>query len=407
MPNYFTATSPIHTDESNPFANNTMKVRVPEIIQQTIDLNSNYSDNIKDRLKALRDAIANDAVIPTLDETSAPDYDSWFTALEEQRGQTDGELTWHNVQWFFAETYAYRLVIQAVRWFETRRDPFLPKKQEELSGDALWSLLDRALNRTGTVEEQLSQAVAFGLWGNRIDLSFAASMAHGTTVSADDLLVDNRPDLLTYLKESATDAPLKSSQPAYIIADNTGSELAMDLVLIDFLLEHITDTVYLHVKSHPTFVSDATPTDVLMLLDKMQDHSGATDNLARRLITYWEQERFVIVPHPFWTSSAFMWHMPPTLHGLLNTARLVIVKGDANYRRTVGDAVWDVSVPFSDVTRYLDTPLMCLRTLKSDPIIGLPTTEAATKLDQIDPLWRSNGKRGVIQFKPYTESNTQ
>ena len=64
--------------------------------------------------------------------------------------------------------------------------------------------------------------------------------------------------------------------------------------------------------------------------------------------------------------------------------------------------VWDVSAPFADVTRYLDAPLLCLRTLKSDPIVGLPSTEAGIKLDTIDPKWRTNGKRGVIQFKANT-----
>jgi len=405
MPKRLTPPGPIRTDESNAFANNTMKVRVPEILQQTLDLNPDYSDSIKDRLKALRDAIANGDEIKPLDKLSAPDYDEWLVALENQRSMFD-TVTWHNAEWFFAETYTYRLLIEAVRWLETRRDPFMPKKLDELNGDALWTLLDRALDRSGTVEEQLADIVAFGLWGNRIDLSYAASMAHGTDISADDLLVDDRPMLLDYLGETGKDNTLKSDKPVYVIADNTGSELAMDLVLIDFLLEHVTEKVYLHVKAHPTFVSDAIPADVLMLLDKMQEQGGASIDLARRLIAYWEAERFVIVPHPFWNSSLFLWDMPDTLYSLLNEARLVIVKGDANYRRTVGDALWNVSAPFTDVTRYLDAPLLCLRTLKSDPIVGLPSTETGDQLDKIDPLWRSNGKRGVMQFKPYT-SNTQ
>lgn len=402
MPNPLTPPDAIRTDESNPFANHTMRVRVPEILQQTLDLNPNYSDNIKDRVKALHDEIAEGQKIKALDQLTAPDYYVWLHALQAQHAQVTEELAWHNAVWFFAETYAYRRLMEAVRWLETGRDPFLPKKQEELAGDALWSLLERALEQSGTITDQLADVVAFGLWGNRIDLSYAASMAHGTDIGADDLLVDNRPELLDYLSKTGTDKTHKSEKPVYIIADNTGSELAMDLVMIDFLLEHVTDKVYLHVKAHPTFVSDAIPADVLMLLDKMQDHVGATDALAKRLINYWEQEQFMIVPHPYWNSSLFLWDMPETLYKNLNSARLVVVKGDANYRRTIGDAVWDVSAPFADVTRYLDAPLLCLRTLKSDPIVGLPSTEAGIKLDTIDPKWRTNGKRGVIQFKANT-----
>ena len=48
--------------------------------------------------------------------------------------------------------------------------------------------------------------------------------------------------------------------------------------------------------------------------------------------------------------------------------------------------------------RYFPAPLLALRSLKSDPIVGLRPDQAET-LDGLDPKWRSNGKRGVIQFK--------
>ena len=62
--------------------------------------------------------------------------------------------------------------------------------------------------------------------------------------------------------------------------------------------------------------------------------------------------------------------------------------------------------PFADVVSYLDVPLLCLRTLKSDPVVGLPSADTAAQLNRIDPDWRVNGKRGLIQFKPQT-SNSQ
>lgn len=402
-----TPPSPIRTDESNAFANNTMKARVPAIIRQTLDLNLDYDKSIKNRLVTLHDTIAKGEIIQPLDKASAPDYDDWLAALDNQRDIIGEDPTWHTAEWFFAETYTYRLLIDAVRWHETERDPFLPKKQEELESDAIWELIEQALVQSGTVDEQLMTKVAFALWGNRIDLSYEASMAHGTVIGDDDLLVDNRQALLDYLHQTASDHDsLKHESPVYIICDNAGSELAMDLVLADFLLEHVTSKVYLHVKFHPTFVSDVVPADIWMMLDAMQAQGGSTADLAQRLRDYWGEERLVIVPHPFWNSSLFMWDMSETLYSLFNQARLVIVKGDANYRRTVGDAVWQVDAPFADVTRYLDAPMMCLRTLKSDPIVGLPSLEIEVQLDASDPQWRSNGKRGVIQFKPYT-SNTQ
>ena len=408
MPEKLTPPQPIRTDHSNAFANNTMKVRIPAIIEETIQLNPTYPDNIRNALSRLQSDVANGAVIPALDIQSAPDYEQWLNALEQQKVMVDGDLTWHNVEWFFAETYVYRCLIQAVRWYETGRDPYLPKKRTELDGNALWSLLDRALDQSGTIDEQFMELVAFGLWGNRIDLSYAASMEHGTDTSDDDLLVDDRAILLEHLHQSAPPATsLKAEGEVYIIADNAGSELMMDLVLIDFMLQHVAETVILHVKAHPTFVSDTIPDDVWLTLTKMQTRGEAVQALANRLIDAWNMGRFKIIPHPFWNSSFFMWDMPTTLRDLINTARLVIVKGDANYRRVVGDSLWAAETPFADVVSYLDAPVLCLRTLKSDPIVGLPSSETTTQLDQTDSLWRSNGKRGVIQFKPYSGSNIQ
>jgi hypothetical protein len=79
-------------------------------------------------------------------------------------------------------------------------------------------------------------------------------------------------------------------------------------------------------------------------------------------------------------------------------AQLVIFKGDANYRRTVGDALWRPETPLGDVWGDFPAPMLALRTLKSDPIIGLPVGVAET-LDQVDIDWRNNGKRGIIQLR--------
>ena len=81
----------------------------------------------------------------------------------------------------------------------------------------------------------------------------------------------------------------------------------------------------------------------------------------------------------------------------LGAARLVISKGDAHYRRAVGDALWAPETPFSRVTSYFPAPLLALRTLKSDPIVGLPGG-VAERLDLEDPRWRVNGRRAVASL---------
>jgi hypothetical protein len=77
---------------------------------------------------------------------------------------------------------------------------------------------------------------------------------------------------------------------------------------------------------------------------------------------------------------------------------LVIIKGDANYRRLLGDAHWPYTTPFAYATRYFPSPLVALRTLKAEIIVGLRPGEAE-QLQAEDPAWLVNGKRGIIQAR--------
>ena len=98
----------------------------------------------------------------------------------------------------------------------------------------------------------------------------------------------------------------------------------------------------------------------------------------------------------FWNSSRFFWEMPPPLRTRLAQARLIIIKGDANYRRLLGDSRWPTTGPVEDAIPYFPAPFVCLRTMKSDPVVGLKPGLAEV-LDEEDPQWRVNGKRGLIQ----------
>lgn len=326
--------APIRTDTSNAFANNTMRVRLPAIIDETLAGNGNYPAGIRQRLVRLRDDLVAGARIKPLDPDLADDAAEWAGALMQQGEIAGSEPTWHNAEWFFAETYTYRCLIEAVRWRESGRDPFLPKKLEELHGDALWRLVERACEPLDSPDSEVRRAVEFSLWGNRIDLSYAPASERGTEISADDMLVDDREALLAHLSNTRTSPEgFKSSQPVTIVADNTGSELAMDLALSDCLLRHVTPWVVICLKAHPTFVSDATPQDVWMLLHAMEGRGQNAAALAKRLRAAWEEERLRFLPHPFWTSCRFLWDLPAELARPLNAARLVVIKGDANYRR--------------------------------------------------------------------------
>ncbi len=377
----------IRTDESNAFAHDTMLRRLPANIREVAQLNPDYPAFILHNLERLASEIENDAVIGAFNPFG-PDVDLWETGLKDHAGHT-----WLHTDWFFAEIAAYRHLIETVRWWESGRDPFAPQKAKEMGSEALWALLDKALLLRGEpIQERLLALIHSDLWGNRIDLSFGSSMAHGNTGSHDDLLVDD--------SEAAVEHLMQQNGDVHFIADNTGTELAVDLALADALFDKGMSHVTFHLKLHPTFVSDTIVADMQMMLKAMAsgEHGEAVEKLGKRLQTALAEGRLRLAPGAFWNSPYVLREMPKRMIEAFKGAALVIIKGDLNYRRMVEDALWPTDTAFADVTAYFPAPLLALRTMKSDAVVGL-ASGLAEQLDGEDARWRVNGKRGVIHFK--------
>ena len=382
---------PIRTDGSNAFADHTVKVRLTDILNETLRVNPNLFPAARAAVMALRDEIAAGGLIQMLParDLAQPEYHGWAAACAARPG-----ATWHGVDWFFCETFMYRRLMQAVAYFETEDDPFLPIKRAEYEGAVHLTVLDNALlvgQVSGNVQK-LNGALAGAVFGNRVDLSYAESRAHGLSASDSDLLVDDRPMVIDHLLE-------KPAGDVHVVADNAGSELSADLCLIDVLLrENIATRVVLHVKFHPTFVSDVIRADVLrfMMTCEAGRYGLSVRRMGARLRDALRSGRLALADDPFWNSPYFAWEMPDELAESLQAAALVIVKGDANYRRFMGDALWPHETPFADVVGGLGMNLLMLRTLKSDPLVGL-AAGVAENLESQDPRWRWSGKRAVIQ----------
>jgi hypothetical protein len=156
--------------------------------------------------------------------------------------------------------------------------------------------------------------------------------------------------------------------------------------------------VRLHVKPHPTYVSDAMLKDVLATLDFFKaDSNTEVRELGFRLADFWAQDRLQIRDNFFWTSPLPGWELPRSLKIELSRSSLVISKGDANYRRLLGDLNWPKTTKFSDILAYFPAPIVALRTLKAEIACGMQpgqTGEVAAK----DPSWMTNGRWGMIQF---------
>jgi uncharacterized protein with ATP-grasp and redox domains len=377
--------NPIATDGSNAFARFSMAVRVPKILDEVIERNPDYPPAITRAVAALRDGIAGDAPLPPL-AFPAPDGAEWEPEWLERRGQT-----WLGTQWFFAECYVYRCLMIATRHFETGRDPFTPAKRAELDGRELFERLDAVLeNASERPGERLFALLGAALWGNRVDLSYAVGRAFGSDGADDDLLCDDRPWVVERL--------LSAEGDVHLVADNAGSELAMDLALVDAVLTHSRARVTLHVKAHPTFVSDAVAADVWALIVALRARSKMQKALAERLENAFLDGRLRVAPDGYWNGPRFLWQRPARLSRELDRADVVLLKGDANYRRALGDALWPSQVTFAEATAYGPAPLVCLRTMKSDSLAGI-AEERIAALDAADPAWRVNGRRGLIQAK--------
>jgi hypothetical protein len=364
-----------------------MKVRVPKILDDVLEENADYPLVVRSAIARLRDDIRGDAPLPPLG-FPAPDTAEWHPVPTTE--------TWLQTVWFFAECYVYRSLMNAVRYWECGRDPFAPLKRRELASVALWEGLQAvaagltsAAGSGATQAGELFQALLDGcLWGNRVDLSYGVGAAFGRSGQTHDLLCDHR--------ERAVSELLRSGGDVHLVADNTGSELSMDLALCDALIGIAGARVSLHVKMHPVFVSDATASDVGDLISAMRLRGGPAGDLAARLQGAFDQGKLRVLPDFYWNGPRFLWDRPPRIAAEIDRATMVIFKGDANYRRVIGDAIWPGEATLAEATSYFPAPLLLLRTMKSDAVVGLPVG-LAERLDAVDRDWRINARRGLIQ----------
>lgn len=407
MPNFDSANPPppLMVGEPGSFAYRTMTTRFPAIVQNVLaDHASQYPDSFVRNLQALHDELVQNQPVRPL-HTTAPDGSDWQTSWQPHQGKR-----WLELPWYLAEAFFYRRLLEAVDYFggceETRQwagvDPYLPRKQAELASQVPWQVLAVALaHAPDGSSSSLAALLHHCVWGNRVDLSYTKVMetAGGRITLANELenlLVDDTEAVLSHVQ---TFKGLSFKQVDFI-CDNTGTELLMDLALADFLLQFgWVEQVTLHVKAQPTYVSDALMADVEMTIAAMKSPQNFDRfrTLAARLESYRAHSQLQLRPDIFWNSSHFFWEIPPALNEELGRAALVIIKGDANYRRLLGDSRWPATIPLAQAVPYFVAPFVTLRTLKSDPIVGLPPG-LTERLDQIDAEWRVNGQRGVIQF---------
>ncbi len=389
----------IHTSEPGSWAHETFSSRIPRIIDDVIAAND-YSHEIVDALNRLRGEIVG-GKIRALKEVT--DYRAfWDAHTREHIGKS-----WLDVPWFWAEAFFYRRVLEATRYFQPgkfyQHDPYTNIKRTELAR-APQTLIAVLEAQTRFPEEtSFVNLLHADLWGNRVDLSMYNIANHRQSVSSFEheranLLVDDTAQVWLSLTHPLPPS-LKGKGNIQFVCDNAGTELLFDLALADFLLRaEIAGEIILHLKPQPTFVSDAMPKDVLESIDALgQSSTPMLRQLAARLTQTIDSGQLTLREHPFWVTGFFFHNLPDDLRATLAQSSLVISKGDANYRRLIGDCHWDSTASFASAAEHFPAPVVAVRTLKSEPVVGLPRG-VADKLRAQDPAWSINGRYGVIQF---------
>lgn len=216
------------------------------------------------------------------------------------------------------------------------------------------------------------------------------------------ILIDDERNVFDYLYNQQAYL-LNFDVSVDLILDNAGFELFTDLCLADFLVsKRLCSRVNLHVKSMPWFVSDAMKSDFHWLLEQLSEPSvkSTWKKTALRWQEHLSNGRWTIQTHQFYTLAydyAQMRQISPELYLSLSQSKLIIFKGDLNYRKLVGDLQWPLDETFETALRgFSPAPLVALRTLKADVQVGL-NKELVKRVSQNDPRWMVNGKWAVIQ----------
>ncbi|KAH0544417.1 hypothetical protein FGG08_001444 [Glutinoglossum americanum] len=428
---------------------------------------STEGKRIVESLAKLKYEIQHDRKLTPIPDDGEQDIAGYNSELEAL-----GLPTWFNVPWLYAECYLYRRINtffslsntwknydvfgrQKLSTFKSSRPAVLELaaryKELVLQLESESSSADTSRSQEDVEEAKkllFIEMCEICLWGNATDLSLLTSLTYedlqklqGSEArknSEKNILVNDLPIAYQILKDAQTSRQ-GADRAVDVVLDNAGFELFVDLILAGYLLSSdLATTIVLYPKSIPWFVSDVIPSDFAHLLSALADpqlfystpseedilanrtppplSDKEVDNLAflfERLRDFHVDGKLVIRGNRFWTQPGSYWRLPGTQQALMEDLRqseLVILKGDLNYRKLTGDAMWPPTTPFQTAIGPLGpgsgVRTLALRTCKADVVVGLPEgVDERLRVEDPDGggdsgmrKWAMNGKWAVVQF---------
>lgn len=442
---------PPYNDDKSSFAYITVHKRWPTIIEGAIDdlnaaikLDSSLQSSgevILKSLNGLLDDFKQDKVVRkfTDEEIELDSTLEHFNSHYDEFSKTK-TVTWLTGPWLYLECYLYKIInlffIKSGHSFWLKFDIFEALKNKTFQQSEFgvvelckrFKLLDSQLTSASKEELKLlfKEFIDVSLWGNATDLSLLAGnvtledikSVQGAEVRKknEEKIIVNDTDLVWDYLESE-----KTKDSIDIVLDNSGFELFADLIFALFLLDgNLIKKVNLHCKKIPWFVSDTMPKDFDLLLNQLvdpqfypdlnADDANAIKYVHDKILNYHKSNQINAKTHDFWTLSYNYWDIPKfdDLYEELLTSKLLIFKGDLNYRKLTGDLKWEYTTPFKKAIQQLSTsklPILSLRTCKADVVVGLPegVNEKLVKTyhdegNENGQFWTSSGKWAVISF---------
>ena len=378
----------IMTSEKGTFARKTIEELKANIVDRVL-VDFDYTPQIREALLTLKASLTQGTI--RLLQENVSDKPLWDEDIQPWLGKS-----WLEIPWLLAETYFYRLLLEAVHYFQPGpwmdKDPYRRMKTTEIL-QALPAFVaeyeDQAFQPTF---EDFSKALNNALWGNRADLSNLEHFENNTDTHTHTLIRDD--------SQAAFDLLAKKPVNIAYFFDNIGREFYFDLAFIHYLLESgLAKSITFYLKNQPFFVSDAMPEDCNYILNVLEASSSPATRKLSADLKAWIQSGVISVEAPPFLATSREYHrLPESLRQQLSGFDLAILKGDANYRRLIGDRHWDPTTPFEDVASYFPTSVVSLRTTKAELIVGMSPEQLEDLQQNAEWNWMFNGDRGMISF---------
>jgi len=378
----------IMTSEKGTFARKTIEELKANIVDRVL-ADFDYTPKIRKDLLELQASLTKGTI--QLLRENVSDKPLWDEDVTPWLGKS-----WLELPWLLAETYFYRRLLEDVQYFQPgpwmHKDPYRRMKTTEILQALPFFVAEYEDHAVSRDFEDFSKALHNALWGNRADLSNLEHFENNTDNHTYSLIRDDSLAVFELLAK-------KPANIAYLF-DNIGRELYFDLAFIRYLLESgLAKSITFYLKNQPFFVSDAMPEDLDYVLKVLESSkTPATRKLAAEIKTWIQSGIITVEAPPFLATSREYHRLPDSLKSQLGAFDLAILKGDANYRRLIGDRYWNPTTAFEEVASYFPTSLVSLRTTKAELIVGLSQEQLDDLNQNAEANWMFNGDRGMISF---------